>query len=74
MSKLETVIARLRALPEDEAEAIAYEVEAIIDSANFALSIDPDILAQVRRELEEPTEFATHDEVMAKLEAKYLKE
>lgn len=70
MTKLELVLERLRALPKARQEAIADEIDFIIDDGDEGSVLTDAQWAQVEaalRNVDEPT--SAHDEVFARLNA-----
>jgi hypothetical protein len=60
MTKLDQVIERLRALPPEEAEALAYEIEVWIDRPVPAWQLE-----ELRRRQAAPLELAPEEEMDA---------
>ena len=70
MSKLDLIIDRLRALPPEEQDVWAEEIELMIDAAESALT--PEQWAEVDAALKEPDgELLRHAEVTAELTTKF---
>jgi hypothetical protein len=73
MSKLDVVLARIRQLPAEEQEALAVEIEFMLDHPDES---DPALTdeqwAEVESELNNPDpELIPHDRVVAEFEKKY---
>jgi hypothetical protein len=61
MTKLDAAIQRLRALSEEEQEAIAAQIELILDTAEV---LTPEQWAEIEARLDADEGFAAHDEVV----------
>ncbi len=70
MTRLEAVIEKLRALPAEEQESWAAEIEFLLD--NPAPVLSPEEWAELDRRMNDPDEARIpHEEVVAFLEKKY---
>ncbi|MBL8551111.1 MAG: hypothetical protein JNJ73_14080 [Hyphomonadaceae bacterium] len=66
MTKLDRVIERLRALPEDEQDRLAAEIQFLIDDADEPVSLlTSEQEAELLARLSAPDDYATDEEVEA---------
>jgi len=70
VTKLDLVLARLRKLPVDRQEAIAEEIDFLLESNGAESILTPEQWAQVEAALADSREpVSTHEDVFARLEA-----
>lgn len=63
MSNLDATIARLRALPKTEQEALAAQIDLLLDQAGEDL-LSAEQWAEVEARLDRPEGFTPHEEVV----------
>jgi hypothetical protein len=72
MTKLDLVLARLRQLPPEEQDAIAKEIEFMLDHGTMDSVLTPEQEAELARRLADPDrKYVSHEDVFAHLEKKY---
>ncbi len=72
MSRLESVIAMLRALPEGEQEAWALQIESVLQHQAGESVLTDEQWAEVEREIaEDDGTGIPHEEVMADMKARF---
>lgn len=65
MTKLEAVLERIAKLPPEEREALAHEIEVMLDHPAGPDDLSPQDVAELRRRLGQPDDLATDAEVDA---------
>lgn len=65
MTKLEAVLERVSKLPQEEQEALAHEIEFMLDHPPEITGLSPEVVAELRRRASAPDDLATDAEVEA---------
>lgn len=74
MTKLDTVFERIRQLPQDRQDAIAIDLEFILEDEERGPLLTDEQWAEVKAELANPNqEMVPHEQVVAEFEEKYGK-
>jgi hypothetical protein len=65
MGRWERIVAKVEAMDEDEREAVAAALEAVLADRQGESVLTPEQVAEVERRLAEPVEYASDEEVEA---------
>jgi hypothetical protein len=72
MTKLDLVLARLKQLPADRQEAIAVEIDYLLNDEAAGALLTPEQRAELERRLADPDPgYASHEDVVAEFDQKY---
>ncbi|MEZ5960058.1 MAG: hypothetical protein R3C30_06470 [Hyphomonadaceae bacterium] len=72
MTKLDLVLARLKQLPADRQEALAAEIEFLLEDDGRQTVLTPEQRAELTRRLADPNpDYAAHEDVVAAFEKKF---
>ena len=70
MTKLESTIERLRQLPADQQDAVAAEIDLMLDDELDDL-LTEEQWAEIEARLDRPEKFIPHEEVVRRFKARY---
>lgn len=72
MTKLDLVLARIKQLPADRQEALASEIEYLLEDDGRRSVLTAEQSAELARRLADPNpEYVTHEDVVAAFEKKF---
>ena len=66
--RLEEAIAKVRRLPRDRQDEAAELLLGMIDEDSGALRLTPQQIAEIEHRLDQPPQYASHEEVRARLQ------
>jgi len=71
MTKLDLVFERIRQLPPEEQEALAFEIELRLDNAGSESALTDEEWAEIEATLDEDGEEIPHEQVMEELRRRF---
>lgn len=72
MTKLDAVLERIRQLPQDRQDAIAVDMEFLLQDQEDGARLTDEQEAELQRRLADPNKtYISHEDIVAEFEAKY---